>query len=793
MIPLCHVPAIPQKVVINDIRLGALYYALQITILGLYIAFFINSRPWETIAVPTADFAFFGLANSSEFYRATLPQNKYVSCGNASYSYGDQFCRGSSSDSSCDSAATCDGLNCETNPQCTLMHFSELNIKGEEQMKFATIVKDYQKTTAKCGSNYDNYEIDQAYCNGLGLNFFKQEIPNEGNAQYCSCSKLQNLYPLGIEEVELNVKHKYFVSGIKYPQKPDGPKPREQHNRAEIMTHLCMGEFNPEAQPFENCCDPKDKIAIENGYSGNCKTKTRFETFSEKNRVKMKIGRWLELVGVKSLDERNNYEMGRSTNAFTEHSILPLRTTGLKIKLTFHYMSADAIHAGKMEPDQYGFSYKGTRVTCFVYAELVDSYQSFGSLVVYTSDLGNSNYHLKYPDRANNSAAVRLGASYPIIDPVDGSLIKSSFHDRYVRGIKFEFAADGKIGYVEGQTLSILLAATAVYFTFANYLIQFIISFGRCYACKHVYSVAQDDIVTVGREHAKVAAQAIVALNSFERIRNEMDADPDDPDHSINFDAIVHRLTRVGFKEDLAAELTQAIFDIYGKQRGGSMTFGEWADLVTHGETRVDAVLGHLNHSVETDPFAEDTAEFIEASHFVGRKKGYKFKNDGDQGSGYYLVRPGDADNNPVGFSFARGNRNPALVLPTPTSFKHVNRQAAQAQSPKWAAPPPVVKAVYEVQIEGAKDMSKGPNSTERHPHRWVPFGGAMQRTIADATAGGLTTVQFSQRGFDYVLDLQKLTQLNVHTGKIRKVRKTEATNATATMIPDPSKGPSQL
>ena len=74
-----------------------------------------------------------------------------------------------------------------------------------------------------------------------------------------------------------------------------------------------------------------------------------------------------------------------------------------------------------------------------------------------------------------------------------------------------------------------------------------------------------------------------------------------------------------------------------------------------------------------------------------------------------------------------------------------------------------------------------------------MPFGGAMQRTIADATAGGLTTVQFSQRGFDYVLDLQKLTQLNVHTGKIRKVRKTEATNATATMIPDPSKGPSQL
>ena len=46
--------------------------------------------------MPSADFAFFGLVNTSEFYPAQLPNNHYVSCGNLSYSYADDYRKGSS-------------------------------------------------------------------------------------------------------------------------------------------------------------------------------------------------------------------------------------------------------------------------------------------------------------------------------------------------------------------------------------------------------------------------------------------------------------------------------------------------------------------------------------------------------------------------------------------------------------------------------------------------------------------------------------------------------------------------
>ena len=94
-------------------RLGLLYNAMQVAIFVAYIIIFIEYRPWESVVVPSADFAFFGLVNTSEFYPAQLPNNHYVSCGNLSYSYADDYCKGSSKDSTCDSdetGASCDGL-----------------------------------------------------------------------------------------------------------------------------------------------------------------------------------------------------------------------------------------------------------------------------------------------------------------------------------------------------------------------------------------------------------------------------------------------------------------------------------------------------------------------------------------------------------------------------------------------------------------------------------------------------------------------------------------------------------
>jgi hypothetical protein len=401
------------------------------------------------------------------------------------------------------------------------MHFNEINIKGERQMSFVTIVKDYQKTTGLCGSKYDEFEIDQAYCDGLGLNFFKQDIPNAGNQQYCFCSKLKNLYPLGIEKLSLNVQHTYEVPGVAYPKTKN--KNREAlhgsaHNRFNIKTHICKGEY------------------VYNSKT-NCLGSNRYKTIRSKNNVGMLLEEWLDLVGIKSLEE-NNHFVQQGKTPFRSQSILPFRTTGMKIKLTFHYLSEDGFSPGKMAPDDIAVVPPDYRVTCFVYAKLIKSYQSFGSDVVYTNDMSNKNYDLAYALKLNTTEQTGLGeakneamlaANYPILSSSDSSLLKSAYHDRYYRGIKFEFEASGAISYTEMSSFTLLIVATAVYFTFAGMLIQAIINYGWCYACKHVYKTAQDDVITVGREHAKTAAQAIVALNSFEKIRDAMKPDPDDP------------------------------------------------------------------------------------------------------------------------------------------------------------------------------------------------------------------------------------------------------------------------
>ena len=181
--------------------------------------------------------------DAETFFPALAPSQAYSSCGNALYSYGDTSCSTISSDKTCNSEASCDGIFCEFSPKCTAMDFSEMNIKGESQMSFLTIVKDYHKTTGGCGDNYDNNEINSAYCTANGYKFFQN--PGTG---YCSCVKMQNLYPQAVEKLSLNVMHSYMVSGIPYPETENKKRVNtygtKEHNRFKIPTYICEGHFS---------------------------------------------------------------------------------------------------------------------------------------------------------------------------------------------------------------------------------------------------------------------------------------------------------------------------------------------------------------------------------------------------------------------------------------------------------------------------------------------------------------------------------------------------------------------
>ena len=156
------------------------------------------------------------------------------------------------------------------------------------------------------------------------------------------------------------------------------------------------------------------------------KVENYFEKFEDKAAVKLTIERWLELADIDSLDDENAYaRIGRTP--FDDTKVLSFRTTGLKIKLTFYYMSEDGINAGKMEKAGWWDSVTGHRVTCFVYADVIKSYQSFGSSVHYT-------------DQGNMTLAPRvMDQDYPTY-ATNGYNVKTTFRDRYNRGIKFEFA-----------------------------------------------------------------------------------------------------------------------------------------------------------------------------------------------------------------------------------------------------------------------------------------------------------------------------------------------------------------
>ena len=112
-----------------------------------------------------------------------------------------------------------------------------------------------------------------------------------------------------------------------------------------------------------------------------------------------------------------------------------------------------------------------------------------------------------------------------------------------------------------------------------------------------------------------------------------MDPDPDDPEHKISHNALAERLVQMGFKDIIADELATACFIEYGKDAmHDTLNFAEWCDLVTQGQTNIDAVIRHLAHLEKDDETYEARETFVETRHFSGRKRGYDFCVDGPSG-----------------------------------------------------------------------------------------------------------------------------------------------------------------
>ena len=136
-------------------------------------------------------------------------------------------------------------------------------------------------------------------------------------------------------------------------------------------------------------------------------------------------------------------------------------------------------------------------------------------------------------------------------------------------------------------------------------------------------------------------------------------------------------------------------------ERADTMTFGEWADLVTHGETRVNAVLAHLNHmdGADIDPFVTEVGQdFVASPHPKGAMTGFNFNADGPSGPGYYR-NDASLDTNSKLVKDSSSKRINADASP---KFHKVNIEAGMGIP---EPPKPLKKGIWEVLCDGQYDV----------------------------------------------------------------------------------------
>ena len=306
-----------KRVVIEDARLGLLLWGFRILLLWFYLNDLINNQGHLDVTnVESAKANFW--ANVGDLYKVQARANPQDSDSpwNAKTGYCNQQywaipseCKHSSTDPQCftgtkpanesGSHYTCDGIFCEMDWQCISSDFSQLNIKGEQMMSFITTNKDYKKTIGSCS------EITPSVCQQRGETY--QKSPNE---YQCSCISMENQFNVGVEEMTLNFQH--------------------------MFTPSAASGIHPD---HHNVCGAKDvdMFLWASQEDGSVKL---IKAFDRGAPAKYPVKKWLEMVGVNSLDDRNvaanqgGFEVGKYGRKITDEKLVgyeTFRMTGVGI------------------------------------------------------------------------------------------------------------------------------------------------------------------------------------------------------------------------------------------------------------------------------------------------------------------------------------------------------------------------------------------------------------------------------------------------------------------------------
>lgn len=271
------------------------------------------------------------------------------------------------------------------------------------------------------------------------------------------------------------------------------------------------------------------------------------------------IGDWLSVLGLDSLDEHNAVgALGRPTiDPETMEGNLPYRVTGAQVVLTFDYRSRNGKSAGNPSRGD---------LECHLTARLKGGWHSRGSEVHYT-------------DQYNYTS----GHDFPMYDPETGEIVKQVFHDRYKRGIRFNFEFTGLVG--ESNTAAILywLTSLLIFLSVAETVVGFVVFHLLGFKSK-VYNKSAKEKVVMAERGARAACQAIQAYDTFHKTAT---MNPGSGEMVITQEALATRLAQLpGVKSADASQLAAVVTTAFDEKQNG-LNFEEWAHLTTEGSLSI--------------------------------------------------------------------------------------------------------------------------------------------------------------------------------------------------------------
>jgi hypothetical protein len=249
------------------------------------------------------------------------------------------------------------------------------------------------------------------------------------------------------------------------------------------------------------------------------------------------------------------------------------------VVLTFDYRSKDGTKAGKPSTGD---------LAAHVTARLNGGWHSRGSEVHYSDALDYTSGH-----------------DFPRYDPDTGEIIKQTFHDRYKRGVRFNFEFTGLVGESDTSAIVLWLTSLVVFLSVAEVAVGFVV-FNLLGFRSEVYTGAAKERVIMAERGAKAACQAIQAFEAFERLATAPDGDDDTRGELLVTKETLTRLVGKlpGVEEADAAALADAVVTAFGngfeeervvppegrkkkkkkkEEEKRGLSFEEWAQLTTEG------------------------------------------------------------------------------------------------------------------------------------------------------------------------------------------------------------------